>query len=373
MTQSANLPDDANSLESRLKTLIRQRGPISITDFMIDALSHPHEGYYMNTNPIGQGGDFTTAPEISQIFGEIIGLWLLQSWIDMGSPKSFNLVELGPGRGVLMADILRAARLRPEFISAAHIWLVETSGRLRHEQQKTLRIHKDAKINWADRVEDIPPAPCLMVANEFFDCLPIRQFERQHLGWHERYVGLDHKDQLSFITMPAPTHVEHPLANNNEAKPGDIIELCQPALEVTSTLTRFLLEHGGHALIIDYGNYSSSFGDSLQAVRDHQYWPVLKMPGKADITAHVDFQRLLDTALHEGASVYGPQAQGRFLDRLGLSFRIEALCRNKTQEQQDTIRAGAERIASSSQMGELFKVLCISSPNLTPPAGFELT
>lgn len=196
-------------LEERLIALIKSRGPITVADYMEDALLHPHDGYYTSQAPIGAKGDFTTAPEISQIFGGSIGLWLVQSWTDMGSPKDFNLVELGPGRGVLMQDILRAARLRPAFLDAAHVWLVETSGRLRHEQQRRLR---DAGIatDWADAFADIPSAPSLIIANEFFDCLPIRQFVRSERGWRERLVGLNAElDALAFCespTPPLPTH-----------------------------------------------------------------------------------------------------------------------------------------------------------------------
>lgn len=364
-----------NPLEERLIDLIAKRGPISISDYMSDALAHPHEGYYMTSSPIGEEGDFTTAPEISQVFGELIGLWLVQSWLDMGSPKAFNLVELGPGRGVLMADILRAARLRPEFVKAAQIYLVETSGRLRHEQQKRLRIHKEAKIMWADRFSDIAPAPTLIIANEFFDCLPINQFEYLKTGWHERLVGLNpEQDKLVLTHSAAPISGEklsHPLVNSDNADLGDIIEISENSLKMTSQVAKFLVEHKGRALILDYGHFSSAFGDTFQAIRGHKFWPPLEAPGSADLTAHVDFQRLSETALHEGATVYGAISQGRFLDKLGLSYRVEALCRDKTQEQQNEIRRGAARIASPSQMGELFKALCIASPDIAPPAGFE--
>lgn len=371
MTGSSPRDDTAPSLEQRLKTLIAQRGPITIADYMSDALSHPHEGYYMTAASIGAGGDFTTAPEISQVFGEIIGLWLVQSWLEIGAPRHFNLIELGPGRGVLMNDILRAAQLRPEFILASDIWLVETSGRLRHEQQKRLKVHKQANITWADRFSDIPDAPTLLIANEFFDCLPIRQFQKQRIGWYERMVGLDYgTNSLAFELAAAPVRLDHPLALDDRAIDGDIIETCAPATRLVSQIAKSLGAHKGRALIIDYGHYSSAFGDSFQAVRDHKFWPPLVNPGKADLTAHIDFQQLADATLHEGASVYGPVSQGRFLDTLGLAYRVEALCRGKSQSDQEEIRQGAARLVSAGEMGELFKVMCLSSPSLAPPCGF---
>ncbi|MEO1150363.1 MAG: SAM-dependent methyltransferase [Pseudomonadota bacterium] len=379
------------ALAERLKAVIKQRGPLSVSDFMADALYHPQDGYYMSANahgrksPLGADGDFTTAPEISQIFGEILGLWLVQSWLDMGSPKPFNLVELGPGRGTLMDDILRAARLRPEFVDAAHIWLVETSGRLRHEQQKRLKPHNDAKIDWVDRFTDIPGAPVLLVANEFFDCLPIAQYVWQKTGWHERVVDLDwERDAFFFGLAPAPSLdralLAHPLAVTPPLDPstatvlpveGDVLEIGEDGQRLAATIAQTLKTHSGRALIIDYGPGVSGYGESLQAVRDHEFWPPLEDPGQADLTAHVDFQRLGAAALHEGAAFYGPQPQGRFLDRLGLALRVEALCRARPEAEADTIRKGAYRLSSPAQMGELFKVICLSSPTLAPPAGFE--
>jgi len=371
-TGSTNAQQESSALEERLKTLIAQRGPISVADYMADALSHPHEGYYMTASPIGAEGDFMTAPEISQIFGEIIGLWLLQSWLDIGSPEQFNLVELGPGRGVLMDDILRAARLRPGFIQAADIWLVETSGRLRHEQKKRLKLHKEADITWVDRFGDIPNTPTLIVANEFFDCLPIRQFEKTTLGWHERMVGIDPAtNNLIFELAPAPSLFDHPILHNDTSTIGDIIETCEPAKKIAAQIAKSFSNEKSRILIIDYGNYSNTLGDTFQAVRNHKFWSPLSSPGKADLTAHVDFQTLGDAALHEGASVYGPVSQGKFLDRLGLSYRVESLCRGKSEEEQITIREGAHRLAAPAEMGELFKVMCIASANLEPPAGFE--
>lgn len=357
-------------LEERLIALIKSRGPITVADYMEDALLHPHDGYYTSQAPIGAKGDFTTAPEISQIFGELIGLWLVQSWTDMGSPKDFNLVELGPGRGVLMQDILRAARLRPAFLDAAHVWLVETSGRLRHEQQRRLR---DAGIatDWADAFADIPSAPSLIIANEFFDCLPIRQFVRSERGWRERLVGLNAElDALAFCESPTPPLTTHSLPETGKIERGAIFEIGEAAEGLVEEIAKSLVENGGRALIVDYGHLHAGTGETLQAVRRHQYWPVLSSPGRADITAHVNFERLQRAAFAAGASAHGPISQGAFLEQLGLGLRLERLCAGKTPEETADIYSGAHRISSPTQMGELFKVLCVSSPGLPDPAGF---
>lgn len=358
-------------LQERLVALIKTNGPITVADYMADALGHPHEGYYMSQAPIGAEGDFTTAPEISQIFGELIGLWLVQSWTDMGAPPAFNLIELGPGRGVLMADILRAAKLRPDFLKAATVWLVETSGRLRHEQQRRLR-SQDADIEWADEFADVPPGPTLLVANEFFDCLPIRQFVRTKISWRERLVGLSADgDGLAFTFAKIPPLPGIGMPAAEDAVDGDIFELCEDGRALAADIAQRLVEDSGRALIVDYGHLASGFGDTLQAVRGHAFWPPLAAPGKADITAHVDFEALGQAALEAGAAVYGPLAQGAFLERLGLTVRVERLCKGLTPEQAEDIRSGAHRIAAPSEMGEIFKAVCFSSPNLAPPAGFE--
>ncbi len=370
MNGNAPAPE-TTPLEERLIALIKSRGPITVADYMEDALLHPHDGYYTSQTPIGAKGDFTTSPEISQIFGELIGLWLVQSWIDMGTPEAFNLVELGPGRGVLMQDILRAAKLRPAFLDAAHVWLVETSGRLRHEQQRRLR---DAGIatDWADAFSDIPQAPTLVVANEFFDCLPVRQFVRSGSGWRERMVGVNGTGTaLDFTLCKTPPLPTTPLPDPDAVDEGAIFEINENAEAMTDEIARTLVQHGGRALIIDYGHLHGGAGDTLQSVRGHAYWPALSSPGRADITAHVNFERLARAAFAAGAAAHGPISQGAFLDRLGLAMRLERLSAGKTPEEAADLFAGAHRISSPAQMGELFKVLCISAPGLADPEGFR--
>jgi NADH dehydrogenase [ubiquinone] 1 alpha subcomplex assembly factor 7 len=368
---TGDIAAERTALEDRLIALIQARGPITVADYMADALYHPQDGYYTSRSPIGAEGDFITAPEVSQIFGELVGLWLVQSWADMGSPPSFNLVELGPGRGVLMHDVLRAARLRPAFLDAAHVWLVETSGRMRLEQRRRLK-DTGVAIDWADRFADLPPAPTLLVANEFFDCFPIRQFLRGPTGWRERMVGLAPSGAgLAFTLNDVPPEPSIDLPVKEDVAEGAIFELSQAAEAAAEEIARALVERGGRALIIDYGHLHDGFGETLQAVRRHQFWPVLSSPGAADITAHVNFERLTRAAFNAGAGAHGPAAQGVFLERLGLPFRLERLCHGKTPQEVMAFHQGAQRLVSPNQMGELFKAFCISAPGLPAPAGFS--
>ncbi|MBY0421829.1 MAG: SAM-dependent methyltransferase [Parvularculaceae bacterium] len=354
-------------LEERLVALIRAQGPISVADYMADALGHPHFGYYMSGAPIGAAGDFTTAPEVSQVFGELVGAFLVQSWIDMGEPSRFHLVELGPGRGVLMADILRAGRLRPGFRTAAEIWLVETSGRLRHEQSR--RLSQMAAPNFADKFADVPPGPALIVANEFFDCLPIRQFLRVEDGWRERMVGVSPEGRLAFTLGPTPPPASLGLPTD-DVEPGAIFELCAAGVDLAADIARHLALHQGRALIVDYGHLQSGLGETLQAVKRHAFWPPLATPGQADLSAHVDFESLARAALEAGAVAVGPVTQGRLLLALGAVARAEKLAAGKSEAEADAIRAGVRRLIAPDAMGEIFKALCLSSPGLAPPAGF---
>jgi len=361
---------EASPLQERLIALIRAYGPISVADFMKDALFHPNDGYYTSQAPIGKDGDFTTAPEISQIFGELVGAFLIESWMAMGSPKTFNLVELGPGRGAMMADILRAAALRPAFLKAAHVWLVETSGRMRHEQQRRLK-GAPVPVDWADAFAAVPEGPLLVVGNEFLDCLPIRQFVRCDSGWRERLVGFDEASAaLVFVEGETPPTATTALPPKEQAPVGAIFELGEAAEAVVEELALALCARGGRALLIDYGHVHDGLGDTLQAVRRHAYWPPLAAPGQADLTAHVNFDRVIRAAFAAGAAAYGPASQGQFLERLGLSLRAQRLMAGADGPTAAAIASGAHRISAPSAMGELFKVVCISAPGLPEPPGF---
>ncbi|MEO1042749.1 MAG: SAM-dependent methyltransferase [Pseudomonadota bacterium] len=361
-------------LEQRLIDLIADHGPIRVGDFMTDALIHPQHGYYATQKALGAVGDFTTSPEISQIFGELVGGWLVHSWEAMGGPSQFNLVELGPGRGTLMADILRTANVRPRFLKSAHVYMIEASGRMRYSQKRLLA-ETGCRITWADKLEDVPPAPLLLVANEFFDCLPIRQFMRMadlsDKPWRERLVGLS-KDQsaLSFV-LSNDSYADMP-GMPRGAMPEDIFESCTVGGDVVGEIANRLREHKGRALIIDYGHGRSGYGDTLQAIKNHKPWPVLESPGLADVTAHVDFAALGRRGRQEDMRVDGPVRQADFLERLGLRERLARLePAIEDAKARDDFRTGALRLIDREGMGELFKVMSISSPNSSAPPGFE--
>ena len=357
------------SLTSLIAQQIHSDGPISVADYMALALYHPKHGYYVQGHPLGAEGDFITAPEISQIFGELIGLWLVQSWYEMGTPENVHLVELGPGRGTLMQDILRAARLRPAFLKAANVHLVESNVHLREAQKETLA--NLAEPTWHNHFAEVPEGPLLLIANEFFDCLPIRQYVRTDRGWYERRVGLDQSDQLTFVLNPLPlldTDVLGPVAD--DASEGAIIETCQPGQTLITEITDQVTTQNGRALIIDYGYAKAGTGETLQALKNHIYANVLHDPGKVDLTAHVNFAALAHAAKTEGAEVQGPQGQGAFLNQLGITARADALCQAASADTSQDIRQAVARLCDEDQMGTLFQVLAISAPHLPPAAGF---
>lgn len=375
------------SLESLIKEQIRAGGAITIADYMTLALSHPEYGYYMKRDPLGKEGDFTTSPEISQIFGEIIGGWLAHQWQSLGSPEEVALVELGAGRGTLMADILRATKNVTGFHTAISVHIVEISPTLRQKQWKTLA-GKHERIEWHDNMDSIPQLPLLLVANEFFDALPIRQFIRKKDGWHELMVGLM-DGELAFATsessailpisiMPSDSMLEDlgGILTNKEKdewrniNKEQVIETCEPAIMVVRQISEHIAKNDGAALIIDYGYTEGSKGNTLQAVRYHAYHPVLNNVGDADLTAHVDFLALIQAAQSESVNVHGVVPQGAFLMRLGAGERTTTLCKISNHEQQQSLISGLNRIASPTEMGELFKVMAITSKKITKAEGF---
>jgi NADH dehydrogenase [ubiquinone] 1 alpha subcomplex assembly factor 7 len=366
------MSEEPTPLEERLVKLIEDHGPIRVGDFMTDVLVHPQHGYYSTQAALGAAGDFTTSPEISQIFGELVGSWLVHAWESIGAPSAFSLVEMGPGRGTLMADILRVAKVRPAFLKAVHVYMIEASGRMRYAQKRLLH-DAGIRITWADRLEDVPPGPVLMVANEFFDCLPVRQFvrtaERGDSPWRERLVGLDEEKNLVFV-LSEKTYADRE-GMPPGAEPESIFEISAESGAVVGEIAKRLAESKGRALIIDYGHGRSGYGDTLQAMRDHKPWPVLKTPGLADLTAHVDFAALARHARREGLRVDGPVRQGDFLERLGLKVRLEALEKAASSETRESLRSGALRLIDREGMGSLFKVLSLSSPGSQVPPGFE--
>jgi SAM-dependent MidA family methyltransferase len=311
--------------------------------------------YYATRDPLGLAGDFTTAPEISQMFGELIGLWLLEVWNGMGRPTDCRLIELGPGRGTLMADLLRATRLLPDFKAAATVHLVETSPSLRRKQRAALA-SSDFSLHWHDRIEDVPSGPTLLVANEFFDALPVRQFVGTERGCCERLVGLE-GERLIFGLRPEPEP-----ALGTPLRLGDILEWPVASINVISELARRLAGDMGAALILDYGYQGPAFGDTLQALKGHNPVDPLEEPGEADLTTHVDFHRLAQAAAAQGARAHGIATQGDFLLALGIEARASALkARAKPGQAADIDRALARLTERGpTGMGDLFKVLAVT-------------
>jgi NADH dehydrogenase [ubiquinone] 1 alpha subcomplex assembly factor 7 len=342
-----------------LAGLIRHEGPLRLDRFM--ALANAQ--YYATRDPLGAAGDFTTSPEISQLFGELLGLACVDHWQRAGSPPAIRLVELGPGRGTLMADFLRAAALRPAFLDAARITLVETSPTLRGLQAHALAGHD---IEWADSLEDIPAdAPLYLVANEFFDALPIRQFHRTGSGWSERHVALTADGQLTYLDIPAPFQPPSVAAPESQSGDDRVAEINPLSLTIVAEIGQRLITHGGLALILDYG-YATGSGDTFQAMKAHAFTHPLEYPGEADLTAHVDFAALARAAATRS---FGPVTQGAFLTALGLEARLATLIRARPDLEGD-LRAGASRLIDPAQMGTLFKALALTGPGGPAPAGF---
>ncbi|MBP2236747.1 SAM-dependent MidA family methyltransferase [Sinorhizobium kostiense] len=355
-----------NSLADKIKALIRANGPISVTDYFSLCLADPEHGYYRVREPFGAAGDFTTAPEVSQLFGEMIGVFLVHAWQQHGSPKGALIAEIGPGRGTMMSDMLRVVqRLAPELYEGSSVHLVETSERLREVQAATLSAHY-GKIHWHESFDSLPAGLLLIAANELFDAIPIRQFVRTALGFRERVVGLDAEDELTFAAGTAgidPALLPTPAQAVAE---GTIFEIAPARDAVMAAFCERLRTGGGTAIIIDYGHLATGYGDTLQAVRKHRYDPPLAHPGEADLTSHVDFEQLANRARGEGIQVNGLAHQGDFLVGLGLLERAAALGRGKNATTQESIRDDVERLAGTGagKMGELFKVLVVSSPEV---------
>jgi len=349
-------------LGEKLISRIRAYGPMTAAEYMEACLSDPHYGYYMRREPFGQQGDFVTAPEVSQMFGELIGIWTIVVWQAMGAPREFVLAELGPGRGTLMNDLLRVVRIMPEFTAAARVHLIETSPRLREIQENTLA-KADTAINWHTRIEALPPGPIITIANEFFDALPIRQFRWSGDDWAERMIDIDGEGNLSFVLKPVdqrPPTVPLP--------DGAIVETSPLAIALMNTICARISATGGALLTIDYGAEHPGHGDTLQAVRQHKFIDPLAAPGEVDLTAHVDFSGLAKTATAAGARPRPLLTQGEFLNRLGLGARVKTLAEGKDTVAREALEAAAERLSGSKAMGELFKVLAVGAPDLLLPA-----
>ena len=345
------------SLKEKLIAHIRENGPMTVADFMAAALYDPKEGYYATRPAIGgESADFVTAPEVSQMFGELIGLWCAHEWDALGKP-AFNLIELGPGRGVLMQDMLRATQRIEGFRDAANVVFVEMSAPLRDEQAD-----RAPDADWALRLEDAPPGPSLIIANEFLDCFPVRQFVRDEDGFREKLVGVSEGGALTFgLSAILP-------AGEDDTAPGAVREIA-PALEtLIYEIESRLHAAPGRALFIDYGYSESEGADTLQALQRHKKVDPLAAPGEADLTAHVDFARVSRLAREANLEVAGPVSQAQFLRALGIDYRADTLVKANPTHGQRLARE-LRRLTHADEMGALFKAICLSSPNLPPPAG----
>lgn len=366
------------TLKQRILTHISENGPMNIATYMGWCLLDPTQGYYPTRDPLGVDGDFITAPEISQMFGELLGLWLLQSWRNLGSPKTVQIIEYGPGRGVMMGDMLRTARLDKEFLAAIRVNLIETSSALEAKQAEQLA-GVGVPVQWVSRLEDVEAGPTLVIGNEYLDCLPIRQFImkdrfKKRAGWHERIIDIhpDNPHKLIYAVSEAgiseidQDHLPHEYP---DAKDGDLIELNVGLAQISDTLKKRFNEHPGAALFIDYGPAETEFGDTFQALHKHKKVFPLDDPGEADLTARVDFAALSEHAEKAGLSVYGPCPQGQFLSRLGVEVRAVALSKSAPDAKAKIARQ-LHRLTHADEMGTLFKAMTIQSPDLPAPLGF---
>ncbi len=365
------------SLADKLKDRIREAGPISVAEYMTICLLDPVRGYYPTRDPLGAEGDFITAPEISQMFGEVLGLWCVQSWIDLGRPDVLHLIEYGPGRGIMMSDMLRAASLDAGFKSAVNVSLIEASAALEAVQGRTLGT-AGVPVQWVKKLEDVPDGPSLIIGNEFLDCLPIQQlictdpFAGKD-GWTERRVGLDEEDRLCFIKIDVPAAAvltEKLPLGAREARTDDLLETCPSAAQIIDSLAQRFHQAPGRALFIDYGPDETEFGDTLQALKRHEKVGVFSDPGNTDLTARVDFAALSESAAAGDLTASAAVPQREFLSKLGLEMRAVALIRAKP-EAKPVISRQLHRLTDDGEMGQLFKAICLSSNGLPLPLGLR--
>ena len=359
-----------SALKSILLQEIVENGPMSLAAYMQRALTDPQHGYYMQRRPFGapdeDGGDFITAPEVSQMFGELLGAWLADLWDRMGRPAPFCLVELGPGRGTLMADMLRAASVLPDFSTAAQVHFVEVSPALRMAQKQAV-----PHAQWHDDVSTLPDAPTLFVANEFFDALPVQPYRKQADGWLPVMVTSDNETlalaEGGETATPFSNALRTVLPENIDD--GEIVESAAAVERTMQQLAQHIAAHGGAALLIDYGHAEPACGDSFQAMRGHGFVDPLAEPGLADLTAHVNFPLLAHIAETTGLTTAPITAQGLFLEALGLSLRSQQLIQLSPDREAD-IENERHRLAAPQEMGSLFKVLAVAHAEMPPLAGF---
>ncbi len=348
-------------LDRLIRDIIATDGPMRLDRYMSLCLGHPQHGYYMTRDPLGERGDFITAPEVSQAFGELIGVWSAGAWGAMGEPARVNIVELGPGRGTLMADMLRTIRkAAPRLAAAAALYLVETSPVLRAKQREAV----GPEASWHAALEEVPDGPMILIANEFFDEIPIRQFERRLNRWHERVIGLEGGHLVRGLAAPV---------SGPEGSDGDVVEFAPARDAIARHIGERLSRQQGAALIIDYGHLASAPGDTLQAMRGHGFTAVTDRPGECDITSHVDFEALSHALRAGGAVAHSPITQRAFLLAMGLEARVAQLASLADPDMRAILQRQMARLADENQMGNLFKVLAATSPGMASPYPFGRT
>ncbi len=369
---------------SPLLDIIRRRiesdGPMNLGEYMALCLGHPKHGYYMTRDPLGAAGDFTTSPEISQLFGEMIGAWLADMWIKMGKPPECILLECGPGRGTLMADIMRATKGVAGFHSAMKIHLMEMSPVLRNRQSEVLANYE---TRWIDDLNALNSAiPVLIIGNEFLDALPVRQLERKGGKWFERVVGLAPDNSLQIGLKEADfTLMERLQSLHISLEEGDVFEISPILNQFINFVDNLLKKQSGAALFVDYGHAKTAAGETLQAVRSHRFVKITDTPGFCDLTAHIDFENIAHIAKTDGITVHGPVTQAAFLRELGIEYRAQKLIQTLqpnasnvcgvNEPQIEAIKSGLNRLIDTQQMGILFKVLALCHDPKIIPAGFS--
>lgn len=357
------------SIDYKIRQLIEQNGYITCDRLMQEVLHVNPTSYYRNTKSLADEGDFITAPEVSQLFGEIIGLWCIKEWQRIGCPKDVGLVELGAGRGLLMRDLLRIAKLVPEFYKALSIEIVEINKNFITHQKSNLKSF-NLPVSWHKAVENIPKKPTIIIANEFFDAMPIKQYSKVKESWFERIFvvqPVDGKIKYDKITVSKQLQ-EYLLKTHLEAKDGATLEESYKSIEIMKFISKHIKKHKGSGLIIDYGydinpnaRTRNQYNSTLQAVKNHKYCPILENLGEADLTAHVDFYALKTVAKNSKINVIDTISQHDFLIENGILLRKQILQNKLEPSKAQLIERQVDRLISKTQMGELFKVLQLGS------------
>nr|XP_043617128.1 protein arginine methyltransferase NDUFAF7, mitochondrial-like [Erigeron canadensis] len=406
-------PSSDSELVKHLKALLRflpfsffRGGPISVAEYMEEVLINPKAGFYINRDVFGAEGDFITSPEVSQMFGEMVGVWAMCLWEQMGQPNEVNLVELGPGRGTLMADLLRGGSKFEKFTTSLHIHMIEVSPALKNIQKTTLKCNNEdgadentattltgTPVSWHSTLDEVPTGvPTIIIAHEFFDALPVHQFQKASRGWCEKMIDVAEDSKFRVVLSPQPTPATLYLlkrckwAQTEELSKLEHIEVSPKTMDLTQTIAKRIGTDGGGALIIDYG-LDGIVSDSLQAIRKHKFVNMLDDPGSADLSAYVDFPAIRHSAeeVSEDVSVYGPITQSQFLGNLGINFRVEALLQNCTEEQAESLRTGYWRLVGEGEapfwegpdeqtpigMGSRYLAMAIVNKKLGTPVPFQ--